>query len=266
MRTGPRSVCSVLGVDPLRTLAPCLVAPGGWPRWSVLSACHAVSITRPATLDSSPTGPGDLVGLKPPQGVLERLLGQQAGEAVGDRLRHLPLRRGLRGALLRTPLGLNRAHGDWGIPSAGRPAVATKAARPSRGSRLRRPRRYGTAVASPRPHTLHRTEPRQAVEAFAQRGPSDRQGVDAVRLAAIAASATRLAHQLGRHPDDAFPAGQQKPLKGARHVPAVLKRPGAIVAEAARPIQQRDEAGLAVLDRLVTQRLAGRRGDRRDGV
>jgi hypothetical protein len=49
-------------------------------------------------------------------------------------------------------------------------------------------------------------------------------------------------------------------------VPAVLKRPGAIVADAARPVQQRDEAGLADLDRLVTQRLAGARGDRRDGV
>jgi hypothetical protein len=107
---------------------------------------------------------------------------------------------------------------------------------------------------------------RQAVEALAQRGPGDGQGVDAVGLAAIAAGATRVAHELGRYPDDAFPAGQEKPLEGARHVPAVLKRPGAIVAEAARPVQQRDEAGLADLDRLVTQRLAGGRGDRRDGV
>jgi hypothetical protein len=47
---------------------------------------------------------------------------------------------------------------------------------------------------------------RQAVETFTQRGPGDRQGVDAVRLAAIAPGATRLAHELGRYPDDAFPA------------------------------------------------------------
>jgi transposase len=43
-------------------------------------------------------------------------------------------------------------------PFCGPPARGRQSRSPLRGSRLRRPRRYGTAVASPRPHTLHRTE------------------------------------------------------------------------------------------------------------
>src|SRR4051812_11643394 len=72
---------------------------------------------------------------------------------------------------------------------------------------------------------------RQPVQAFAQRRPGDRERVDAVGLAALAAAAASFAHELGRHSDDALAADHEEPLKGARHVSAVLQRPNALLAE-----------------------------------
>jgi hypothetical protein len=71
---------------------------------------------------------------------------------------------------------------------------------------------------------------RQAIEAFAQRRASDRHGIDPVRLTAIAAAAALAGHQPRRDPDHAFAAHQQKPLKRAGDVPAVLKRPDSLAA------------------------------------
>ena len=100
---------------------------------------------------------------------------------------------------------------------------------------------------------------RQGVQAFAQRRPRDRDRVDAVGLPAPASAATRVGHQLRRHAQDALAAFDQKPLKGARDMPAVLQRPHPFAAELARPDHKRGEALGADLDRLLAQQFAGRR-------
>ena len=48
-----------------------------------------------------------------------------------------------------------------------------------------------------------------------------------------------VGHQLGRDAQHPLAAGDQEPLEGAGHVPAVLQRPDALAAQAARPDQQR---------------------------
>ena len=83
---------------------------------------------------------------------------------------------------------------------------------------------------------------RQPVQAFAQRRPGDGDRVDAVGLAAIAAGAALAGHQPRRDANDALAVDEQKPLEGARDVPAVLQRPDPLVAQAARPVQRRGEA------------------------
>jgi hypothetical protein len=87
----------------------------------------------------------------------------------------------------------------------------------------------------------------------------------AIGLPAPARAATRVGHQLGRHPQDALAAPDQKPLERARDVPAVLQRPHAFAAELARPHEQRGESLGADPDRLLAQQFAGcrrHRGDR----
>src|SRR3954447_4195292 len=92
-------------------------------------------------LAQQPTRPGDVIGLKALQGVLERLGRQQLGEPVDRRLRRtLRLLGALRRISLRIRDGLD---GHW-CPS-----------RPQGPNR------------SPRPHTLHRTEPLGALLAEA---------------------------------------------------------------------------------------------------
>src|SRR4051812_42427669 len=66
---------------------------------------------------------------------------------------------------------------------------------------------------------------RQRINAFAQRCAGDGERIDAVGLAAPAGPATLASHQRGRNADDAFATADQKPLKGARDVSAVLQRP-----------------------------------------
>ena len=61
-------------------------------------------------LRQQPARPGDLLALKALQGVLQGLLGQQAGQTVDDRLSD-PLIR-LLGASAPAPLGLHIGHGD----------------------------------------------------------------------------------------------------------------------------------------------------------
>jgi hypothetical protein len=69
---------------------------------------------------------------------------------------------------------------------------------------------------------------RQRLDAFGQRGARDGERVDAIGLATLAARPARVGHQPRRHPDDPFAASDQKPLEGARDMPAVLQRPDAI--------------------------------------
>ncbi len=107
---------------------------------------------------------------------------------------------------------------------------------------------------------------RQLVQAFAQRCPRDRDRVDAVGFPAPARAATRVGHQLGRHAHHALAAFDQKPLQGARDVPAVLQRPHPFAAELARPDHERGEALDGDLDGLLADQLAGCRRDRGDRV
>jgi hypothetical protein len=107
---------------------------------------------------------------------------------------------------------------------------------------------------------------RQVLDAFAQRCPGDGQRVDAIGLAALAASASRLAHQLGRDAEDALAVADQEPLQRAGHVPAVLQRPDSLVVECASPVEQLQEPLVADPDRCVVDEFARGRGDRRDRV
>ena len=66
----------------------------------------------------------------------------------------------------------------------------------------------------------------QRVEAFAQRGARDRDGVDERRTCRDSrADCARADGELGRDADDGFAAGEQEPLQRAGDVPAVLDRP-----------------------------------------
>src|SRR5215210_3087974 len=62
---------------------------------------------------------------------------------------------------------------------------------------------------------------RQPVNALAQRGSPNGDGIDQVGLAAITPAAPLARHQPRRHPNDAFAVDEQEPLKGARDMPAV---------------------------------------------
>ena len=76
---------------------------------------------------------------------------------------------------------------------------------------------------------------RQRVEAFAQRGARDRDGVDGVGLARSRAGAALADGELGRDPDHGLAAGEQEPLERAGDVPAVLDRPDALAAVSRAP-------------------------------
>jgi hypothetical protein len=104
---------------------------------------------------------------------------------------------------------------------------------------------------------------RQGIQALAQRRPRDRDRVDAVGLPAPAGAATRGGHQLRRHAQDPFAALDQKPLQGARDVPAVLQRPHPFGAELARPNDKRGETLGADLDRPLAEQFPGYRRDHR---
>ena len=107
---------------------------------------------------------------------------------------------------------------------------------------------------------------RQTLQTFAQRRASDLQGIDAIGLAAIAAAAALAGHQPRCDANDAFAADQQKPLKRARDVAAVLKRPDPFAAQAARPIQRLRKAPSSDVNGLLTRQLARRCHDRGDRV
>jgi hypothetical protein len=68
-------------------------------------------------------------------------------------------------------------------------------------------------------------EPGGGQPLLAQRGPRDRQRVDRVGLAALAAPLADSGHQLRRHEHHLFPGRQQLPDQPAGHVPHILDRP-----------------------------------------
>jgi hypothetical protein len=106
----------------------------------------------------------------------------------------------------------------------------------------------------------------QALDAFAQRRPSDGDGVDAIRLAAVAPAATRARHQPRPDANDALAADEQEPPEGARDVTTVLQRPEALIADPAGLIKRPGKPLIADLDRLLAAQLAAGVDDRGEGV
>jgi hypothetical protein len=82
---------------------------------------------------------------------------------------------------------------------------------------------------------------RKGRKPFLQRGARDVERIDLIGLAALAGVLARLRRKMRRDPQHPLAAFDQKPLQRARHVPAILKRPHAIVVEPASPLQQRTE-------------------------
>ena len=102
--------------------------------------------------------------------------------------------------------------------------------------------------------------------AFAQRRPGDRDGVDDVRLGALARRRADAGHQLRRDAHDLLATLKQEPLKRAEDVAAILDRPHPLSVKAAGPDEQIVKRAALGLDRLVGDRLTGRGVDRGDGV
>ena len=92
---------------------------------------------------------------------------------------------------------------------------------------------------------------REGVKALLQRGASDVERVDRIRLAALTSTPARVRGQVRRDPQHPLAAGDQKPLQTPGDMPAVLKRPDALAIKAAPPPQQRLEAAPADLNGLL---------------
>ena len=82
---------------------------------------------------------------------------------------------------------------------------------------------------------------RERVHALAQRGASDRQRVDRIRLPALADPLAGVGHQPRREPHDRLAAIDQEPLQRPRDMPDVLDHPHPLAIEPARPLQQLTE-------------------------
>ena len=107
---------------------------------------------------------------------------------------------------------------------------------------------------------------REVVESLLERSAGDAEGVDRVGLAALAGRAASAGHVLRGDAHDPLPAGDEEPLEGAGHVPAVLERPDSLGVERSRPAQQLAEAALARRRCQFPARARGERVDRRARV
>jgi hypothetical protein len=107
---------------------------------------------------------------------------------------------------------------------------------------------------------------REGLQALLQRRSVNGKRVDRVRLAALASALSGPRGQVGRDPQHPLAAGDQKPLQAARDVPAVLKRPDALIVALAGPRHQRPEPRAANLNRALAHQLARRRADAGDRV
>ena len=92
---------------------------------------------------------------------------------------------------------------------------------------------------------------RERVQALLQRGASDVERIDRIRLAALAGAPTRRRDEVGRDPQHALAALDQETLQRSGDVPAVLKRPHPLAIETTRPPQQAIEAAPADRDGLL---------------
>lgn len=75
-----------------------------------------------------------------------------------------------------------------------------------------------------------------------------RERVDLVRLAWLALTFARGAHPMRRDPEDPLAGGQQRLLKPAGDVPAVLERPHPILIQTRRPPDRGQMPGIVSLD------------------
>jgi len=107
---------------------------------------------------------------------------------------------------------------------------------------------------------------RERVDALPQRCAGDGQRVDAVGLAAPTRAATLAGHQRGRNANDAFAAADQKALKRARDMSAVLQRPHPLPAKATCRDEHLLEPADADLDGRLAHQRAGPCVDCGDGV
>src|SRR5919112_1444020 len=77
----------------------------------------------------------------------------------------------------------------------------------------------------------------ERVQALLQRGASDVEGVNRIRLAALARTAASVRGQVRRDPQHPLAAIDQEALQRTGHVSAVLKRPHPLAVEATGPSQ-----------------------------
>jgi hypothetical protein len=103
---------------------------------------------------------------------------------------------------------------------------------------------------------------RERLQALLQRGAGSVERVDRVRLPTPPGALARLRGQVRRDPQPALAARDHKPLERPADVTAVLKRPHAVLIDAARPVQQR-RTPRADRDGLLAEQPAGHRRDRR---
>jgi hypothetical protein len=94
----------------------------------------------------------------------------------------------------------------------------------------------------------------------------DRERVDLVRLARLALPLPRRAHPMRRHPDDPLAGGQQRLLKPARDMPAILERPHPILIQTPSPTDRREMPRIVSFDLPAPANPARSFVDRRERV
>src|SRR4051812_12154121 len=69
---------------------------------------------------------------------------------------------------------------------------------------------------------------RKGLKAFLQRRSSDIEGIDGVRLAALAGASTRVGAEVSRDAQNPLAALDEKALQRPGHMPAIFQRPHAL--------------------------------------
>ena len=83
---------------------------------------------------------------------------------------------------------------------------------------------------------------REALHPVLDDSAGDRERVDLVRLARLSLATPRLADPVRRDAHNSLASGDQRLLKPAGDMPAVLDRPHPLVIQAARPLHRRRDA------------------------
>ena len=101
--------------------------------------------------------------------------------------------------------------------------------------------------------------------ALSERRAGDREGIDRIGLAELAAAA-RARHQLRRDANQALSWGDQLALEAPGDVAAVLERKQALLSQGPGPFDQTLVTGLVACDRQLVAELTGWRVHRGRGV